>query len=186
MPQVEISEKLAERLQKIIQGDNLKQLAEAALTEWAGWLDGSARPSSMSELETQRIVAIYETILADDLPSTDHIGQVFRLPMGRARYIAQSIAYRNGELMRLRRVVALLKAFETSTWEENHENCTVVIDPSLKITLDTLLRTLLNDGRIGTTVRGELVVQGVQYEFGDIHYTSIVEALREQLQGLLP
>ena len=61
-----------------------------AFEEWVSWSDGSFRPMSISELETQRIFRIYDRLLVEDVPSAEHLGE--RLYWVRARWISGAYA----------------------------------------------------------------------------------------------
>ena len=86
--EIEIPEDVWGRARGFVPEDRIPDLIELALEEWVSWSDGSSRPMSISELETQRIFGIYDRLLVDEIPSADHLGELLGLPMGRARYIA--------------------------------------------------------------------------------------------------
>lgn len=69
------------------------KLAELAITEWVGWLNGSARPTTLSQQNTERVLRIYSDIMGGTTPDARTLHSNFKLPLGQARYIVQSIAY---------------------------------------------------------------------------------------------
>jgi hypothetical protein len=59
---------------------------------------GTLRPTSISELETHRAHKLYDHLFIEEVPSADHLGGLLLLPMGRARYLMQALAYRYGHI----------------------------------------------------------------------------------------
>jgi hypothetical protein len=180
MPRIEIEvpEDLLQRLREVLPDDCIPGFAEAALREWVTWMDGSARPMSISELETQRAFEIYDRLLVDEVPSADHLGELLGLPMGRARYIAQSLAYRHGNLLRARQAQAILRALENGRWSETGDNCVVIIDRGTQTLMDRTIRGLAAGGELGSVVQGSITVEGVRYDLGPGHHQTLIETFR--------
>src|SRR5215217_8332779 len=82
--------------------DRLPALVAAAFEEWVRWMEGSFRPTSISELETRRAYELYDRLFLEEMPSAEHLGGLLLLPMGRARYLMQALAYRHGRMLRER------------------------------------------------------------------------------------
>lgn len=185
MPKIEmeISDDVWERVRRIVPEDRVQDLIGMAFEEWVSWSDGSFRPMSISELETQRIFSIYDRLLIENVPSADHLGELFGLPMGRARYIAQSLAYRHGNLVRERQARAILGALENGRWSGSGDNCVVVIDRSCQALMDRTINGLAAEENLGSIVQGTSTVQGVRYDLGPGHYETLTEAFRAHLDG---
>lgn len=62
--------------------ERLPKLVAAAFEEWVRWMEGSFRPTSISELETSRTYELYDRLFLEEMPSADHLGGLFLLPMG--------------------------------------------------------------------------------------------------------
>jgi hypothetical protein len=181
--QIEISEDVWERARRFVPEDRIPDLIGLALEEWVSWSDGSSRPMSISELETQRIFGIYDRLLVDDIPSADHLGELLRLPMGRARYIAQSLAYRHGNLIRERQARVILGALENGRWSEAGDNCVVVIDRNCQALMDRTISGLAAEDKLSSLVQGTSTMQGVRYDLGPGHHETLVETFRGYLGG---
>jgi hypothetical protein len=171
-------------LQRIAPPDAIPQLAQAALREWAAWLSGAFRPMSMSELETERIFALYNSVLTDELPSVNDLGQRFGLPMGRARYIVQSLAYRHGRFVQERQIRAILAALDEGRWSDDHSTVVIVVDRSSANVIDRTLSDLLADKRVASIVRSVATAQGQRYDLGSNHHKVLKEAFERQLRAL--
>jgi hypothetical protein len=89
------------------------------LREFISWIIAEDRPTSISELETNRIFSIYENLLGSVLPTAEEIGKSFNLPMGRSRYIIQNLNYRRPEFMKRRRIEAIIAALERGEVSED-------------------------------------------------------------------
>src|SRR5215216_2101712 len=122
---VDIPEELLKRMPGTIPEESVPDLIAAAFAEWVAWLDGSFRPMSISELEMRRVFELYDRVLVDEAPSAERLGEVLELPMGRARYVMQNLAYRHGGMLRGRRARAISEALESAEWSEQHDNCVV-------------------------------------------------------------
>lgn len=185
MPRIEIEvpDDVWERARRIVPEDRMRDLINIAFEEWVAWSDGSFRPMSISELETQRIFDIYDRLLIDNVPSADHLGELFGLPMGRARYIAQSLAYRHGNLIRERQAQAILDALNHGRWSEAGDNCVVVIDRNCQPLMDRTISGLAAEEELNSLVQGTSTVQGVRYDLGPGHHETLVEAFRGYLDG---
>ena len=175
MPKIdlEVPENLMERLREILPADRIPDFILAAFREWVAWLDGSSRPMSISELETQRAFEIYDRMLVDKVPSADHLGELLGLPMGRARYIAQSLAYRHGKLLFARQARAVLDALDQGQWSETGDNCAVLVDSGCQILMDRTIRSLAAEGEISSIVKGTVTMEGVRYELGPGHHQTL-------------
>lgn len=111
---VDISDELYTLLKSTFLDDDISiaGFALSALKEYAAWLGGQDRPSTMSELETKRIYFVYENILTDRVPTIWEIGEYFNLPLGRSRYIVQNLNYRYPIFMQQRKVDVLISALQ--------------------------------------------------------------------------
>jgi hypothetical protein len=164
--------------------DAMPQMAVAALREWAGWLSGASRTLSMSELETSRIFTLYNNILIDEMPSVNELGRRFGLPMGRARYIVQSLNYRHGGFLRQRQLDALIEALDNARSTPNGETRTIVVDRACAGIIDRAFNELLAGQRIASIVKGVTVVEGMRYDLGSNHYAALREEMQRQRNEL--
>ncbi len=181
--EIEIADDVWERARRIVPEDRIRDLIGMAFEEWVSWSDGSFRPMSISELETQRIFSIYDRLLTEDVPSADHLGTLFGLPIGRARYIAQSLAYRHGNLIRERQARAILGALENGRWSEAGDNCVVIIDRNCQALMDRTISGLAAEEKLNSLVQGTSTVQGIRYDLGPGHHETLVETFRGYLGG---
>ena len=186
MPQIQLDVPQAtlDRLARVVNKpqEALPALALAALDEWVGWLSGDSRPMSMTELETGRILQLYTTVLPDQLPSVDNLGRLLGLPMGRARYIIQNLAYRQGRFLFERQLRDTLRALQAGEWAG--ETCTVLVDRGCQTIIDRTLADLLANKRISSTVAGVVVLDGVRYALGKGHHKALSEEIKRQLEAL--
>jgi hypothetical protein len=182
--QLNISQETLDRLAQVLDQpeDALPALALAALDEWVGWLSGDLRPMSITELETERILKLYDTVLPDQLPSVDNLGRLLGLPMGRARYIIQNMAYRRGRFLFQRQLRDTLRALHDGQWRD--DTCTVLVDRGCQQIVDRTLADLLANRRISSTVAGVAVLDGVRYVLGAGHHRALLEEIQRQLDGL--
>lgn len=128
----------------------------------------------------QRVFELYDRILIDEAPSAERLGEVLEMPMGRARYMMQNLAYRHGRMLRRRRAQALLKALEAGRWSARRDSCTVTIDPGLRELMDRTMRSLTAEGKLESIVSGELTLEGVRYEMGPNHHEALIEAFNDE------
>lgn len=159
-------------------------LAQAALREWAQWLRGTARPMSVSELEMDRLYTIYEQVLVDELPSVDSLARVLDLPMGRARYIMQSLAYRHGRFLNERRYRSVIRALQQGQWSKDKETVTVTVDRSCQVLMDRTMADLVASQRLKTSATGEPTSSGVRYKLGSNHHKELLAELPAILKEL--
>jgi hypothetical protein len=162
--------------------ERLPGLVAAAFEEWVRWMEGSFRPTSISELETSRAFELYDRLLTEELPSADHLGGLLLLPMGRARYLMQSLAYRHGRLLRERRVEHIRGALEAAE-EDEQGRPFVVIDPQCREIFDRTARALRARSRIRSGIEGKVVLEGVRYEMGEGHLEALKEAFASYKEG---
>lgn len=183
MPEVTINipEPLFNRLTELCPEALISEFTSAALEEWTGWLDGSWRPMSISEIEGQRIFSIYSSILAEEIPSSDHIGDFFSLPLGRARYIMQLLNYRHAAFIRERQLEHIVRALESGKESDDGETCTVRIDKGVKRVLDQMITGLVAEGRLRSSVSGRVALDHVRYEMGRGHRATLLEVFRSEL-----
>lgn len=188
LPKVEVnvSDELLRRISGAIPEEAVPDLIEAALTEWVSWLDGSFRPMSISELEMRRVFELYDRILVDEVPSAERLGELLELPMGRARYVMQNLAYRHGGLLRRRRSRTILDALEGAQWSERGDHCVVTIDPGCRNLMDRTIRSLAAQGELESTVSGEFTLEGVRYEMGPNHHEALTNAFGEDTSRAQP
>lgn len=178
---IRIPEKLFNRLTEYCPEDLLSGFTNAALEEWVGWLDGSSRPMSISEIESQRIFSMYSNVLAEEIPSSDHVGQFFGLPLGRARYIMQVLNYRHGAFIRERQIRHIVNALRDGESSEDGETYSVKVDKSVKKILDQTISGLVADDQFRSTVSGKVALDHVSYEMGERHRTTLLEVFLTEL-----
>lgn len=162
--------------------DRLPTLVTAAFEEWVRWMEGSFRPTSISELETSRAHELYSRLLLEEMPSADHLGGLLLLPMGRARYLMQALAYRHGRLLRERRAKHIRNALEAAE-EDDQGQPFVVIDPGCRDIFDRTARDLRAQGKMRSGLEGKLVLEGVRYEMGEGHLEALKEAFAPEQGG---
>ena len=162
--------------------ERLPGLVSAAFEEWVRWMEGSFRPTSISELETSRAYELYERLFVEEMPSADHLGGLLLLPMGRARYLMQALAYRHGRMLEERRVAHIRGALEAAE-EDDEGRPFVVIDPACRDVFDRTVRALRARNRIRSGLEGEVVLEGVRYEMGENHLEALKEAFVSQEGG---
>jgi hypothetical protein len=176
---VNIPEEVMERIPGAIPEESVRDLIAAAFDEWVAWLDGSFRPMSISELEMRRVYELYDRILVDEAPSAERLGEVLELPMGRARYVMQNLAYRHGGMLRRRRARAISDALEGAQWSEQHDSYVVMIDPSCRELMDRTIRSLAAQGDLESVVSGESTLEGIRYDMGLNHHEALTRAFRD-------
>lgn len=160
----------------------LPALVAAAFEEWVRWMEGSFRPTSISELETSRAFELYDRLFLEEVPSADHLGGLLLLPMGRARYLMQALAYRHGRMLRERRTEHIRGALEAAE-EDEQGRPFVVIDAGCRDIFDRTARALRAEGKMKSGLEGEVVLEGVRYEMGEGHLEALKEAFSSNKEG---
>jgi len=181
---LDVPQNLLDRLERAIpkNDETASALAIAALEEWVDWLTGDSRPMSISELETERVYRLYDEVLKGELPSVDSLGRLLDLPMGRARYIVQSLAYRRGRFLLERQVREILRALEQGKW--SNETCTIVVDRGCQAIIDRIQSDLEANSKIKSTVTGVATLDGIRYKLGKNHHSELGSELKRQLDGM--
>jgi hypothetical protein len=162
--------------------DRLPKIIAAAFEEWVRWMEGSFRPTSISELETSRAFELYDRLFLEEMPSADHLGGLLLLPMGRARYLMQALAYRHGRMLRERRAEHIRNALEAAA-EDDQGRPYVVIDPACRDVFERTARALRAQGKITSGLEGEVVLEGVRYGMGEGHLEALKEAFTPEHEG---
>lgn len=162
--------------------ERLPKLVSAAFEEWVRWMEGSFRPTSISELETNRAYQLYDRLFIEEMPSADHLGGLLLLPMGRARYLMQALAYRHGRMLRERRAEHIRGALKAAEEDEQGQPF-VVIDAGCRDTFDRTVRALRAEGKMKSGLEGEVVLEGVRYEMGEGHLEALKEAFSSNREG---
>lgn len=162
--------------------ERLPALVAAAFEEWVRWMEGSFRPTSISELETRRAFELYDRLFLEELPSADHLGGLLLLPMGRARYLMQALAYRHGGMLRERRAEHIRGALEAAE-EDERGRPFVVIDAGCRDIFDRTARALRAENKMKSGLEGEVVLEGVRYEMGEGHLEALKEAFASNKEG---
>lgn len=155
--------------------ERLPGLVSAAFEEWVRWMEGSFRPTSISELETSRAYDLYDHLFTEEMPSADHLGGLLLLPMGRARYLMQTLAYRHGRMLKERRARHIRDALEAFE-KDDQGRPYVIIDPVCRDVFDRTIRDLRAQGKMSSGIEGEVVLEGVRYEMGENHLKTLREA----------
>lgn len=184
---VEIPEKVWEVAAKFVPSgatphERLPMLIAAAFEEWVRWMEGSFRPTSIAELETSRAYELYNHLFLEEMPSADHLGGLLLLPMGRARYLMQALAYRHARMLRERRAEHIRGALEAAE-EDDQGRPFVVIDPGCRDIFDRTARDLRAQGKMMSGLEGEVVLEGVRYEMGEGHLEALKEAFTPEQGG---
>jgi hypothetical protein len=180
---INVSQEIFDNLKNLIPeptDDIVANLALAALQEWMDWLSGDSRPMSISELEIERIYKIYEKVLTKQFPSVDRLGKIFQMPMGRARYIIQSLAYRRGRFLFKRQLIEISEALG----QLKEPPYVIVIDRGCQSIIDRSFNDLLAKKQIVSTVSGVMTVDGVRYEMGKNHCEALSNEIKRQLGTL--
>ena len=133
--------------------ERLPALVAAAFEEWVRWMEGSFRPTSISELETSRAYELYDHLFVEELPSADHLGGLLELPMGRARYLMQTLAYRHGRMLKERRAEHIRRALDSAE-EDDQGRPIVIIDPGCREIFDRTARALRAQNKIQSGLQG--------------------------------
>ena len=161
--------------------ERVPKLGLAALREWAQWLRGTSRPMSVSELEMDRLYTIYEQVLVDELPSVDTLAQVLDLPMGRARYLMQSLDYRHARFLHERQLRAVIRALRAAKWKGEKAGWVAEVDRSCQALVDRTLSDLHDSQRVTSLVTGAASRSGTRYTLGTNHYRELLA----EFEGLL-
>lgn len=109
----------------------INELRSLAFEEWVNWLNGSYRPTSISENTSDRIFEIY-THIKGDIPRIEELVNYFNIPSGRAKYVISALRY--GGYPKLQELTRrkLKKVLEEEVSEkEDHENVTPFIEKAL-------------------------------------------------------
>lgn len=163
--------------------ERLPELVVAAFHEWVSWMEGSFRPTSISELETSRVCELYEHVFLEEMPSADHIGGQLLLPLGRARYLMQALAYRHGRMLRERQDEHIRNALGSAEQDEQG-NPFVIIDSRCREIFERTARALRAQGKMSSGIpTGELVLEGVRYGMGEGHLEALKEAFGWEENG---
>lgn len=163
--------------------DALSDFSITAIEELISWLSADQRPTSISELETNRIFLIYNRILKDLLPTAEDIGQSFNLPMGRSRYIVQNLNYRHPEFMKRRRITTIIAALERG--EVSDDGLPIAIIPKeceeylYNISTEMVLAHLMS-----TTPTRIKLSESIRVELGANDRDPLLQRLRNDLSKL--
>jgi hypothetical protein len=176
---IEVSDEYLSTLETVFGKDLTVGFANAAFQEWISWLDSSRRFMSITELETERIHTIYNQFLTNSIPSTESIGQIFKLPLGRSRYVVRNLQYKYPEFFRQRRIELIIQALKNAKWSGN--NCTIEINVGCRELFDQTVRELRANEEITSEPQGKLVSDRVRYELGNGHY----ETLRKEFERII-
>lgn len=150
--------------------ERLPGLVVAAFEEWVRWMEGSSRPTSVSELETERVYELYRHLFIERVPSADHLGDVLALPLGRTRYLMQTLDYRHGRMLRERQRERIQTALDNPENVEREEGqYFVYIDLGCHSLFDHVAHYLSNENKIANPGPGKLVRTGVLYQLGQNH-----------------
>lgn len=182
---IDVPEDLFDRMTNFVSEDLLPGLAKAALAEWTGWLDGAWRPMSISEIEAERIFELYASVLIGQIPSPDHIGEFFDLPLGRSRYIMQVLNYRHGAFIRERQIVHIVQSLQMAESSLDGETITVRIDRSVRGMLDQRISDLVADERLRSVVIGRIAYDHVRYVMGSRHRDTLLVSFTEDLDAIV-
>ncbi len=155
--------------------ERLPGLVSAAFEEWVHWMEGTFRPTSISELETSRAYDLYDRLFTEEMPSADHLGGLLLLPMGRARYLMQALAYRHGRMLRERRAKHIWGALEAAEVDDQGRPY-VTIDAGCRDLFDRTAHALRAEDKMKSGLEGEVVLEGVRYEMGEGHLEALKEA----------
>src|SRR6476659_4380801 len=96
---IDVPADLADQLDKKLGSGASQAITQAAFVEWANWLLARSRPVSISEIESDRVLFVYENILKDELPAASRLSALLQLPIARSRYIVRSLTYQHPELL---------------------------------------------------------------------------------------
>lgn len=163
--------------------DAINDFSVTAIEELMSWLSADQRPTSISELETNRIFLIYSRILKDLLPTAEDIGQSFNLPMGRSRYIVQNLNYRHPEFMKRRRITTIIAALERG--EVSDDGLPIAIIPKeceeylYNISTEMVLAHLMT-----TTPTRIKLSESIRVELGANDRDPLLQRLRNDLSKL--
>ncbi len=182
----EIPDELIEQIAAYFGGDALPEIMVTALQEFVLWLTAEDRPTSISDLEAKRIYNIYRSILPDLLPTGEDIGQTFNLPMGRARYIVQTLNYRYPAFMKKRRLKMLISALEKGEVSREDHLPIAIIPKECEEHLNSIANELYLEGSIVTLPRRIRLSEGIRIEMGINDRLPLLNRLRDDLAKLTP
>lgn len=180
---LDVPQEVLDLLRTFPEQEAIPELALAALREWARWFAGTSRPATIAELEIGRIFDIYHSVLKEVSPSVDSLGQQFNMPMGRARYIVQSLEYRHRPFMRTRQIQAISLALEKCTLSDDKKTRIAVFDRGAQPLIDQILNELEADAQITSRPTSVVTTQGVRYDLGDGHHKALTKKFGELLNG---
>ena len=163
--------------------DAISDFSTAAIEEIVSWLSADQRPTSISELETNRIYLIYNRIRKDQIPTAEDIGQLFTLPLGRARYILQNLSYRHPEFMKLRRIKAIIAALEKGDVSEDGLPI-AIIPKECEAYVYSIATEMALANIISTTPTRKKLLEGTRIELGAKDREPLLRRLREELSKL--
>jgi len=123
--------------------DGISKLKTLAFEEWANWIIGIYRPTSLSENTSDRIFKIY-TSIKGDIPKIEEIVNYFNIPSGRAKYIISVLKYSGHPKLQELVRGKLKKALEEEIkGKEDHENITPFIEKAILDELSFLENEIL-------------------------------------------
>lgn len=183
---IEIPDSLLEQVAAYFGGDALPDVVVTALEEFVLWLTAEDRPTSISDLEARRIYNIYQSILPGLLPTGEDIGQTFNLPMGRARYIVQTLSYRYPGFMKKRRLTALISALEKGEVSREDHLPVAVVPKECEDYLYSIANELFLEGSIATLPRRMRLSEGIRIEMGINDRQPLLKRLRDDLDKFIP
>jgi hypothetical protein len=183
MGNITLSDSIYGRVASFYGEDAVSAFAETAIEELLAWISAEQRPTSISEVETNRIYRIYHCILQDMLPTVEDIGQSFNLPMGRARYIVQNINYRHPFFMRKRRITAIIAALEKG--EESQDGLPIAnIPKACEEYLVDIATEMVLEGKLSTKPSRMRLSDGIRVELGARDREPLLKRLKEELSKL--
>ena len=187
MPVIELDfpDELLNQLRAVIPSEEIDQFTLCAVEEWVAWLEGSLRPISISELETNRIFTLYTRVLTTELPSVNHLGKLLHFPMGRSRYIIQNLAYRYGKMLLQRQIQAIIQALRQSE-SADQVNYMVRIHHTCKFIMDQTIHDLRVDERLRSNISGTVTPDGVLYRLGSSQRDELIrtyDSMRKRQAG---
>ena len=183
MPDLKISvpAELKDALDKKLGSGSSQAIARAAFIEWASWLLASSRPVSISELEIERVFALYNSVLSDELPSASHLSGLLQLPIARCRYIVQAISYQHPQLMQQRRIAIVKRAFDAVT--QQGDIYVMDVEPDCRDAVDEILSSIADSAGLAE-LRGRRHGNSVRYELTPGYYQGLGKVIETQLAAL--
>jgi hypothetical protein len=163
--------------------DAVSDFVMVALEEFMSWLLAEERPTSISELETNRIFSIYDRILRDILPTAEDVGLAFNLPMGRSRYIVQNLNYRHPEFIRKRLILSILVAFERGEVSSDKLPVARIARETVPY-LTSIMTELQLAGKVASIPSYKYLPDTVRVEIGIGDKEPLLQCLKEELKRL--